>query len=389
MDPISTIVASGAMQIKDGGILRAYLGSCVGLAIYAPEHRCGGLAHLLLPRPVCQIPESHLSSYASTGVPALIEGLLKRGASLEKMVAYIAGGALVDPLSPTDLNLNIGGRTLEITLEILKQHGITIRHLEAAGFTPSQLIFNTATGECRIEPIMLPPTQAQKTCAPQRDEILKNMNRIMPVPQLALKVSNLLSQEGAELGLIASEIKKDQVLSARVLSLCNSAYVRPAKAIDSIDQALLYLGSQSVLKLVMTALAEEFFNRCDRGYSLCRGGMFHHALGTARLSEMLANQTGQIPPDQAYLAGLLHDIGKVVLDQGVALAHPQFYRLLQQQNKDSAQLERELFGIDHTETGRLLLESWQVPEVFSEVAACHHAPATAERHPEAAHLLSM
>ena len=390
MDITSTIVASGSMQVKDGGILRAYLGSCVGLALYDPEHRCGGLAHLLLPRPVCMIPESHLSSYATTGVPCLIDALIQRGAAPEKMVAYIAGGALVDPLSPTDLNLNIGGRTLEITIDILSQHGIAIRRLEASGFTPSQIIFNTSTGECRIDPILALPDHVRRIPdkPSKREDIIRSMNNIMPVPQLALKVFSLLSQESAELSVVANEIKKDQVMAARLLRLSNSAYVSPAKPITSIDQALLYLGSQSVLKLVMTALTEEIYARCgEGGYSLCRGGMFYHALGTARLSERLAAISGMVKPDMAYTAGLMHDIGKVVLDQSVAIDQPQFYRLLQESGKDSALAERELFATDHTETGRLLLESWRLPELYCAVAAGHHEPATAERHVEAVHLV--
>lgn len=389
MDINSTIVASGSMQVKDGGILRAYLGSCVGLALYDPDNRCGGLAHLLLPRPVSMIPESHLTSYATTGVPCLIEALIQRGATPERMVAYIAGGALVDPLSPTDLNLNIGGRTLEITIDILTKHGIAIRRLEASGFTPSQIIFNTASGECRIEPILALPGRVRRVSdkPSKREDIIKSMNRIMPVPQLALKVFNLLSEESVELSVVAAEVKKDQVMTARLLRLSNSAYVSPAKPITSIDQALLYLGSQSVLKLVMTALTEEIFARCgEGGYSLCRGGMFYHALGTARLSERLAAISGKVKPDMAYTAGLMHDIGKVVLDQSVALDQPQFYRLLNESGKDSALAERELFATDHTETGRLLLESWHLPEIYCAVAAGHHAPAEVESHVEAVHL---
>ena len=86
------------------------------------------------------------------------------------------------------------------------------------------------------------------------------------------------------------------------------------------------LGQNLLAKLVMSVAVKSFIDQCSTGYSLCKGGLFHHAVGTAVVAEHLAHSTRKVKPFTAYTAGLLHDIGKVVMDQYVASAYPLFYR---------------------------------------------------------------
>jgi len=77
----------------------------------------------------------------------------------------------------------------------------------------------------------------------------------------------------------------------------------------------MMLGEKQILRVAVSISLESFFSDSGRGYSLCKGGLYYHALGAAIIAELLANFTGKIFPGVAYTAGLLHDIGKVVLDQ--------------------------------------------------------------------------
>ncbi len=97
--------------------------------------------------------------------------------------------------------------------------------------------------------------------------------------------------------------------------------------------------------------------------------------------------SGKIPEDMAYTAGLLHDIGKVVLDQHIANEQPQFYRLLQDQDSDSSLVEKEMFGLDHSDVGALLIDAWHLPEIYKTVIAYHHNPTQAPEHRELVHLV--
>ena len=109
-------VASGSFRIegKKNEILEAYLGTCVGLTLVDRRAGVGGLLHILLPEPVSAGSVWQPETYAVTGVPLFIKALCDAGAQKKNLVASLAGGALVGPVSDVDLNLDIGGRTAEI-----------------------------------------------------------------------------------------------------------------------------------------------------------------------------------------------------------------------------------------------------------------------------------
>ncbi len=376
---MATVVPTGGMIIGKQGMLKAFLGSCVGLALHDPVANVGGILHILLPEPVCDIPDYHHSYYASTGIPVFIDSMKNEGAKIENMSAFIAGGALLDALSPQDKDLNIGHRTLEITLSLIKHNHITIKMLEASGVNPFCLTLQIETGTCKIDPILMEKIDR----IPEKkhislDIIMGTIEKLIPVPQMAFNIAHMLSDEGIDIGVIAEEIKKDQVLSAKILRLCNSAYMGLSRKIASIDNAILYLGSKTLLQMVVTAQIENIYHTSEKGYSLCRGGMFHHALATARLCRALAMHHYGIDPDIAYTAGLIHDIGKVVLDQYIAALQPLFYRMIMEQKEDSSLLERKMIGIDHCHAGLMLADAWNLPDVLKDVILFHHAPFSTE-----------
>ncbi|MBI5896399.1 MAG: HDOD domain-containing protein, partial [Desulfobacterales bacterium] len=173
---------------------------------------------------------------------------------------------------------------------------------------------------------------------------------------------------------IADEIRKDQVISARALQLANSAMFAKMRTIESLDHALVYLGTDQVFKLAISAAVQGYFEQSSSGYSLCKGGLYHHALGCALVAEALAAKTGKVEPRKAYTAGLLHDIGKVVLDQYVAPAYPLFYRQAMENNENLLTIERRLLGIDHAEAGLLLAQQWSFPESLAHAIRHHHHP---------------
>jgi putative nucleotidyltransferase with HDIG domain len=173
---------------------------------------------------------------------------------------------------------------------------------------------------------------------------------------------------------IAEKVRMDQVLSAKVLRLCNSAFIALRKKVDSIDQALIMLGEKQILRLVVSISLERFFFDSGRGYSLCKGGLYYHALGTALVAEMLAKFSGKASPSIAYTAGLLHDIGKVVLDQYMVPAFLDFYRRTHTDGVALTDVEREMFGLDHTEAGRKLAERWSLPQNLIDTISQHHKP---------------
>jgi putative nucleotidyltransferase with HDIG domain len=130
-----------------------------------------------------------------------------------------------------------------------------------------------------------------------------------------------------------------------------------------------------------------FFNQSATGYSLCKGGLYHHAVGTAVIAEKLADLTGKVELSMAYTAGLLHDIGKVVLDQFVNSGFPLFYRQLNEEGKNFSEVEKQVLGINHAEVGASLGLKWSFPESLVETIRHHHNPENAQQHNELVHIV--
>ena len=381
-------VASGSYNVSRQKplILDAYLGTCVGVALYDEETGVGGLIHLLLPEPLSLASSFQPEKYASTGFPIFLRALYDEGASKNHLKAFIAGGALVGPIESADLELDIGGRTVDTVMSYLKEEKIQIEQSETGGFFTCCLSLNLENWQCSIQPAgsdrLTPDSEAH---VPAVEEIEQSMEAIQPIPQVALKILRLIDEEEYDIKALTKEIRKDQVISAKTLKLCNSVMFAGTHKIESLDHALIYIGLQTLVKLVISASVDNYFSHAGSGYSLCKGGLFHHAIGTAIIAEKLAELTGRVKPGLAYTAGLLHDIGKVVLDQYVGSAYPLFYRKLNDEGSSFSETEKTILGIDHTEIGSDLARKWSFPDSLIDVIRYHHRPEDATRNLELAH----
>ncbi len=384
MERVET-VPSGCFSIKkrEAFVLKAFLGSCVGIALIDKKSHIGGLYHILLPEPPAKGAVEEPEKYASTGMPLFLESFLSLGAKKENLEAYVAGGALVGQVSMADIKLDIGGQSAEVAANFLALEEIPVKQMETGGYLSSQISLDTAKLECQIEPIVSTHTtfSSMETTAAKPD--LNNViDNIRPIPQIALKVIRMINSQKISFSTIAEEIRQDQVLTAKVLQMSNSAYFNPGKEINSIDKALIFLGEKRILLLTMSVFTELFYQQAEDGYSLVKGGLFRHAVGVAYVAEQIAFKLNNVPRDMAYTAGLLHDIGKVALDQLMAKDYPLFYRRMIEDNELSLmQIERELFGKDHCEVGYVLADRWELPATLSEVISLHHTPELAAINP--------
>lgn len=371
-------IAAGQLRTakNSSDIFQAYLGTCLGVALYDVRRKIGGMIHILLPEPpgsgFTDVPEK----YASTGIPLMINHLTKLGSSPHDLRATIAGGALVGPVSSQDMGLDIGGRSAEIATELLESAGIKIRESETGGFFTCTLELDMATGHTRINP---PWEYACKNgnpvVPPETDDIQATIENLKPVPQTALKIIRMFQDNRHDIADITRELSRDQVLSGQTLKLCNSALFAGTARIDTLKDAVLLLGEDMLIKSVITAAVNTYYNQTGTsGYSLVKGGLFFHAIGVASAAEILADKTGVVSGKHAYTAGLLHDIGKVVLDQHIADALPLFFRDLEHGTESLRQSEERVLGITHCETGGMLAAQWKFSDALTRVITYHHEP---------------
>ena len=371
------IISSGKYAVSEAGprVMEAYLGTCLGITLCDAQNGLAGLIHLLLPEPTGTNVAFHNATYASTGVPHFIGALCAAGASMENLRACIAGGALIGPVSEQDLSLDIGGRTAEIAHDILQKSHIPVVMAEVGGYFGCRLRLDLSTLETGIKPLYTSEAPPRLDIpVPTLQDIEDRIQYIQPIPQIALKILRMLHEDKCSLRHIGHQVQQDQVIASRVINLCNSALFGLRYTVDSIDRALVLVGEKQLLRLVMSASLQTMFPNKNYGYSLCKGGMYQHALGTAMVASELASFTGRAAPDVAYTAGLLHDIGKIPLDQYLSPLVPFFYRAVHSEGFELCRLEQEQFHISHTEAGGLLAEHWQLPETLADVIRHHHEP---------------
>jgi HD-like signal output (HDOD) protein len=188
-------------------------------------------------------------------------------------------------------------------------------------------------------------------------------------PPLALQLQDMLSQEHANLNQIAAKVLEDQALASQLLRVANSAFFAGLNKVSTIKDAILRLGSRQVINLIIMFTQQQQYRSSDKFLSPYMSSLWKHASSCALGAKWLADKAGYsslIP--EAFLAGLLHDIGKLFLLQVIETIHTSGkYNL----NLSKAVVAEVLESM-HTSQGALLLQQWNLPELYCEVACQHH-----------------
>ena len=213
----------------------------------------------------------------------------------------------------------------------------------------------------------------QMTANLEVDEILKQAPEAVMLPTTATAILQKSSQPDSSAVEIAGLLKSDQALSARVLKVANSAFYGLPRQIASIDNAVVLLGQKTIRNLVLTATMSGMGARGVAGYGIPRGGLFNHAIVVAQSAQALSTQTNRAVPAEAYTAGLLHDIGKVVLGEHVENRVGAIIDIAESEGCSFAEAERRLLGINHAEVGAVLAEKWGLPDFLVGAIRSHHA----------------
>lgn len=193
------------------------------------------------------------------------------------------------------------------------------------------------------------------------------LKNLPPFPPVAGKVITLLGSESFSFKEIAATLKTDAALSGEVLRLANSALIGAQHAVTTIPQALPLLGSTRLTGLLLTLCVSKFLKRTAGRDSIRRS--WHHNLACALAAKDFA-QFFNRDPDEAYNAGLFHDIGRLAL----LMTQPTLYDQMIASGGNLLDLERTHFGLDHCEAGAWVIEHWRLPKSFVDVALHHHSP---------------
>ncbi len=194
---------------------------------------------------------------------------------------------------------------------------------------------------------------------------LRNLQSLPTLPPIVGKLTKLIGDENATAPQIAELIEKDQVLTSKVLRMVNSAFYGFPRRISTVSNAIVLLGFNVIRTLVITASIFETMQSNDLT-------LWEHSLGVAAASGILAQRLELQNPEEVTTAGLLHDLGKVVIRTEFPDLYQRIVASVREKKIYFLDAEREILGLDHGEIGRLLANQWNLPERLLEPIAYHH-----------------
>lgn len=216
-------------------------------------------------------------------------------------------------------------------------------------------------------------------------EILKNIIRkvdsLPTLPTTYARISELMRKPTTCALDIADVISRDQVLTARLLKLVNSAFYGFSGRITTVSSAVVVLGFRAIRSLVLSSSVMDLFKEKEANPFLDPVDFWKHSLAVAACSKLISKNIDYDDPEEFFVAGLLHDIGKLIQNQFLkasfleALSHAEKSRMCLY----DAELEK--MGLAHSETGLMLCEKWKLPECIREAIFFHHTPQKSNRYP--------
>ena len=207
-----------------------------------------------------------------------------------------------------------------------------------------------------------------------KTRIIGKLKEIKSFPQFVLDTLRKLNDPTSSATDVAASLSRDEGLVLRTLKLANSAAYGMTRHISDISEAIALLGYKNISNIVLAATVYSVMDKGLSGYALDRGELWRHSLTTAYASRYIAQVTKKAPPEEAYVGGLLHDIGKVVLNDYVRFGYGIIVKLVEEEHLPFIEAELKVLGFDHATVGSLLVERWGLPEPYKYSTALHHVP---------------
>jgi putative nucleotidyltransferase with HDIG domain len=214
-----------------------------------------------------------------------------------------------------------------------------------------------------------------------REDIRVGIRNIKNLPTLPVIVSRVLEvavDSGSSANELAEIVSRDMSVSAKVLNLANSAFYGFARRITTIPQAVVVLGFDTVRSLALSVSVFETLSQADQEVSFDREAFWVHSIGCGTAARVVAKELGFRDTGTFFVAGLLHDLGKVILDTYFNELYQEVVEDMVEEERSALDAETDILDIDHAEVGGWLAARWKFPEVLVNPIATHHNPMAAE-----------
>ena len=199
-------------------------------------------------------------------------------------------------------------------------------------------------------------------------QLVAEFKDIPPMPNVMVKALSVIKNPATGIAELAKIMQVDQAISTKTLSLVNSAFYGFRQQITSINKALVVLGMMKAKNIIMSlALKQMMTAQGSRE-------LWEHSIRCAVAAEFLAKEYKVINPDDAFVIGFLHDIGKMLLNSKNPLKYSKVRYLAQQGTVNLVDIEDSQFGTNHCVLGALISKKWQLPVILTNCIRYHHEP---------------
>jgi HD-like signal output (HDOD) protein len=221
------------------------------------------------------------------------------------------------------------------------------------------------------------PTTAPDGIPRNLFRMVERIDELPPFPALVARTLDVLAKPNTSMEAVEKTLAQDQALVAKIIKVSNSALYGGYQKIASLRQALTRLGVKTTKSLILAASTRGYFFKNRNVMNTYGQFLWQHAVETGMACRRLAEGLGHEDPEQAFIAGIMHDIGKLVILMLDDEKYKEIQRLKTIDKLTTVVAEKELLGTDHATLGRLLMEKWRMPEAVQFCAQYHHTPAQA------------
>jgi predicted Zn finger-like uncharacterized protein len=212
-----------------------------------------------------------------------------------------------------------------------------------------------------------------------RKKVLRKLKDLPPMPQIVFKARQIIADPDSEMAELADLLESDQAIATKVLKLANSAYYGLSGKVSSIRHASSLLGYKALGQLISMVGSASVLGKTLSGYDLDSAGAWRHSLMAASASRIIALRHHPQLEGDAFSAGLIHDVGKLVLDHYVLERKDEFNRITAGGRRSMLAAEQRLLGLDHADIGFEVCQHWNIPGSISKAIRYHHTPGKSDQ----------
>jgi len=213
------------------------------------------------------------------------------------------------------------------------------------------------------------------------EALMKGLVELSSLPFIYIKINEAVNNPRSSIEDISEIISGDPGLTSRLLRLVNSAFYGFPSKVETVSRALMMVGTQQIRDLALATSVMSLFKGIP-GHLVSMESLWRHSVACGLAARMLATvRQCDTNVEFYFTAGIIHDVGRFVIYKKIPETAQEMILRCKASKEPLCVVEKEVLGFDHSDLGRMLAQSWNLPPSLEEVLACHHYPCEAKQYP--------